>query len=407
MNANLEQAQVTALGVAMEHPDKVADIFLACKTDDFDGQYQRIAEAIHGLYLNRVDISTLAVTDEMTRRGTLGIVGGAAEIHRIAQFGFGSAEYACQVIARTAKLRRLWHIGRDVQHDAEALDGDPLAVAKRAVDGAQAVIDYIESEGDINTLTLGEFLDKDDPPYDWVIPGLMERGDRLILTGSEGLGKSVLQRQLAVCAAAGIHPFTHKRVPPVSVLYVDCENGPVKLRRALRPLVQNAMKYGDDPTRRMFIEAIPEGLDLTRAEDEMYLTRMVAGIQPALMLTGPIYRLHAKNPNDEEPARQVARVLDRCRASANCALITEAHAGHGFGHDKRPVRPTGTSLWLRWPEFGYGLRAGDNYNPDDRHVEFVAWRGDREAREWPAALQSGGRWPWSAIEVMPRTERIA
>jgi hypothetical protein len=25
------------------------------------------------------------------------------------------------------------------------------------------------------------------------------------------------------------------------------------------------------------------------------------------------------------------------------------------------------------------------------------WRGDRDTRDWPAALQRGGAWPWTAI----------
>lgn len=36
---------------------------------------------------------------------------------------------------------------------------------------------------------LHEFLNVVDPPTTWVVPGLLERGDRLIWTGTEGLGK--------------------------------------------------------------------------------------------------------------------------------------------------------------------------------------------------------------------------
>jgi hypothetical protein len=152
----------------------------------------------------------------------------------------------------------------------------------------------------------------------------------------------------------------------------------------------------------MFLEAIPEGLDLMKPEDEQWLVRVVSAIQPDLLITGPIYRLHAANPNDEETARKVAKVLDRCRAAANCALVTEAHAGHGGGQEGvRPVRPVGSSLWLRWPEFGYGLRATQNYNPEDRLVDFVPWRGDREERAWPKQLATGGAWPWRAVEDRP------
>jgi hypothetical protein len=37
---------------------------------------------------------------------------------------------------------------------------------------------------------LWEFLGTEDPPHDWIVPNLLERGDRLIWTGFEGLGKA-------------------------------------------------------------------------------------------------------------------------------------------------------------------------------------------------------------------------
>lgn len=399
MDTALDFAQATAIGVVIEHPEQAGTVFAAVRIEDFDGQYRAVAEAIHGLRLAKAEISPLSVIDEMTRRGTISRAGGAAEVHRIAGHGFGSAEYAVQVIARTSRIRRLDVTAARMHQDAEVPDADPLAIARGVIVALQAVVDGIESEGDITTPSLRDFLAVEDAPYDWVIPGLLERGDRFILTGSEGLGKSVLHRQLAVCAAAGVHPFTHRPMPPMRVLYVDCENGPSKLRRALRGLVTQARQYGSDPLDRMHLDAIPEGLDLTRPEDEMWLVRTVTALQPDLLLVGPVYRMHAKNPNDEEPARQVTRVLDRCRAAANCALVTEAHAGHGFGTGERPVRPTGSSLWLRWPEFGYGLRAADGYTPLDRVVDFVAWRGDREERAWPKQLRSGGAFPWSEVRT--------
>ena len=398
-NVAFTQAQKTALGIAITDPRQVPDIFIACKAEDFDPPFQQVAEAIQGLQGNRASIDQLSVIDEMSRRGTIGRAGGPAFVMELANWGYGSAEYACGVISRVARVRTLWRMAQRIDAETKHAEADPHAIAKLALEQAQGVIDHIEAEGDITTPRLDEFLNTSDPAHDWVIPGLLERGDRMILTGSEGLGKSVLQRQIAVATAAGIHPFSHKQIKPQTVLYVDCENGPVKLRRALRSLVQTGQQHGSDPAQRMFIESIPQGLDLTKADDEMWLVRLVSAIQPALLLTGPIYRLHAGNPNDEEPARKVAQVLDRCRVAANCAVVTEAHAGHGYGGEKRPIRPTGTSLWLRWPEFGYGMRATDNYDPHDRLVDFVPWRGDREERDWPDQLQMGGQWPWRSVNT--------
>lgn len=399
MDHALDQAQATAIGGILHRPTEAATVFTRVRVEDFDPPYRQIAEAIHGLRLEQKQVGPLPVIDEMTRRGTIGRVGGPAEVMRVSQLGFGSIDYACEVIARYARLRRLNALAGAAAAEATHPDADPHRLARIIMDGAQAVLDGIESEGDVIVPTLAEFLAGDDPEHDWVIPGLLERGDRFVLTGVEGGGKSTAQKAIAVAAASGVHPFKHHRIKPCRVLYIDCENGSVKMRRSLRPLVELGKRQGVDPGANMWVECIPQGLDLTKPEDEMWLVKLVTSIQPDLLITGPLYRLHAANPNDEQPAREVARVLDRCRSASNCALITEAHSGHGFGGDKRPVRPTGTSLWLRWPEFGYGLRPTDESTPQNRIVDFVPWRGDREARDWPRQLRQGttAGWPWEAV----------
>lgn len=395
---NLAMAQSTALGVAILYPEHAAIIFAGSRVEDFDPPYVEVAQAIHGLRLNRIPIDQLAVVDEMTRRGTLGKVGGSAFVFELVNFGYGgptAAEYAVQVITTHARRRRLWKAGAQLVQAAAADEADPLRLAQAIVAEAQGVIDSVDAEGDIHTPLLGDFLTTQDDPEDWVIPDFLERGDRLVLTGVEGGGKSVLLRQIAAMTAAGLHPFTAHEITPQRVLYVDLENGVPKLRRAFRGLAAQVGRYGVSAAQRLWVEARPSGLDLARVEDETWLVRHVAGLQPDLLVIGPAYRLHVDNPNDEAVVRCVARVLDRCRTASNCALILEAHAGHGMDGAKRQVRPTGSSLWLRWPEFGYGLRQVDDYDPAHRVMDLVSWRGDREERpSWPKQLTAGGAFPW-------------
>ena len=74
-----------------------------------------------------------------------------------------------------------------------------------------------------------------EPSDEWVIPGLLARLDRVMITGWEGLAKSTLLRQVAYCAAAGINPFNGARVSDgVRVLMVDAENSSRQSARALR-----------------------------------------------------------------------------------------------------------------------------------------------------------------------------
>jgi hypothetical protein len=247
---------------------------------------------------------------------------------------------------------------------------------------------------------LWEFIDTDDPPHDWIVPDLLERGDRLILTGFEGLGKSVLTRQLAVTIAAGVHPFfTHKSIKPHKVLFIDCENTERQSRRRFRELAEVSIKRGCRvPAGNLRLIHRPEGIDLTRRDDAEWLMERVIAHKPDVLFVGPFYRLHNANINEELPARQTVAVLDKARTTVGCALITEAHAGHGEQGKNRSVRPAGSSLLLRWPEFGFGLSPSKDPEPGRpcMDVAIKHWRGQRDQRNWPNYLTWGdpGDWPW-------------
>ena len=49
-----------------------------------------------------------------------------------------------------------------------------------------------------------EFLESEmDLSYDWLIPDLLERGERVIVVAAEGAGKTTLMRQVALMSSAG------------------------------------------------------------------------------------------------------------------------------------------------------------------------------------------------------------
>jgi replicative DNA helicase len=228
----------------------------------------------------------------------------------------------------------------------------------------------------------------------------VDRGDGMFLAGRECIPthNSTLFRQFGVTIAAGIHPFDGYEIEPKRVLVVDCENGPAHIRRKIRPLVIQAASVGHPVSdTNLWIEVRPEGLDLAADKDISWLLRRVTAIRPDVVLIGPLYRLAPRALNDDSDAAPVIATLNMIRARGACVGL-EAHAGHALGMGgRRDLRPRGSSAFLGWPEFGFGIRSSDLAEAKKvRLVDVVPWRGDRDERNWPERLKAGGEWPWSA-----------
>lgn len=251
-----------------------------------------------------------------------------------------------------------------------------------ATDGAQPVVDVPER-------LIDDFLGEPEEAYDWLIEGLLERGDRLILTAPEGLGKSTLLRQIAATAAAGVHPFTGQDLArPFRSLIVDFENSRRQVRRQLGPLRDAAGKK-----IALYVVVQPQGMNILNETDRAWLEGIIARSRPDLVTIGPVYKMADGDPNDEQATKPVALELDRLRTVYGFAVLIEHHQPYGEGA-KRPLRPVGWSGWSRWPEFGLALVG----KPEDAELDVKRWRGDRDSREWPSRLAKfGSPWPFEAL----------
>lgn len=252
------------------------------------------------------------------------------------------------------------------------------------------------ASGEVAAVTVRELLDTEDEPYDWVIPNLLERGDRFMLTGVEGMGKSVLLRQIAMCAAAGFSPFGGGKFEPVTSLIIDNENSERQIRRGMRGLAAAMKGRGDrDATQHTKVEWMGR-IDITKDLTLSRIHQTLDAVKPSLVVIGPLYRLTNGAITTDDEASPILAALDTIKARG-IAILIEAHAGHsntGAG-GTRNMRPRGSSALLGWPEFGYGLQPSS-----ERVDEYVLdrWRGDRDERAWPKYLERGGPLPWSPTE---------
>jgi replicative DNA helicase len=328
----------------------------ACRQALVAGDFYRSAHgivftAILTLMREGTPVDPLTVRDRLEADGELRGALDASYLHTLVAacpVPANGPHYARKV-RDCAVSRRLREAARRVLQlttpgEPSDVAGDAHGLTERALREFEAVRDGGLGDG-LTAQTIAEFLgeDEDADAYDWVIRGLLERGDRLILTGVEGAGKTHLLRFIAVTAAAGLHPFTLERAKPARVLFIDCENTPRHTRRKLRPLVTQAALQGVPVDEgNLWVECRPQGMDLALDKDVSWLLRQVAAVMPDIVFLGPLYRLAPRALQTDDEAAPVIAALNMVRARG-CAVVLEAHAGHATGpggrRDPRLGRP--------------------------------------------------------------------
>ncbi|KQU33541.1 AAA family ATPase [Rhodococcus sp. Leaf233] len=407
-------AEQSLLGLAMMFPDKCEIALLTVEPDDWwQWRHRDLASVIQSMLRSGLSVDPTTVLGQVTARGWIGKIDGAW-ILSLAQLAW-RPESASDLARRVRELSGRRKLSAAAQRLTQRLEsgwesGDDTDVAS-AVAEIRVACEVAESVVAEKSLpipqTMGAFLSEPDT-HDWLIPGMLERSERIVLTGAEGGGKSVLCSQLAACMAGGVHPFTADPLGNgthgIRVLVIDCENSPAQSRRRYRSVIKSvdAARQGNgysqlDWSESMFIDMRPAGIDLLGGRDVAWLEHAISSTAPDLLVLGPLYKLHHQNPSDETAARELVWVLDGLRERYGFALLTEAHAGNSADPaGDRQMRPIGSSLFRRWPEFGFGLRRAksDKGGPRAELVDVVSWRGSREERSWPQSLQHSHILPW-------------
>lgn len=395
---NAVDAEKAVIGSLLLDPSKVREVVPIVAPVDFGspvlgGLYTLITgRAATGEAVDAVTLWPAIRADEHLARN----IKSAAALHDLMQGVPTSANvtwYARQV-ADAGQSRRLHSAAQrfmQIADDGQMPAAEKLSVARKELETIAA--DYVSMD---EVPTLAEVLARPDVEPDWVIPGLLSRRDRFVLTGEEGFGKTTLFRQIMICAAAGIHPFRFTRIEPVRVLVVDAENDEDQWKAETRDMARLAATHGvRSPAETVRLHALGKRLDLTKGRDLGMVHSLLDRYPADILAIGPLYKLSPGGMNDDRDASPVLAALDSLRDRSDApAMLMEAHAGHAVGEHGRNLRPRGSSMQLGWPEFGVGL--GPDPDDDTKTVATLRrWRGTRiRSRTLPTHLRAGGDWPW-------------
>jgi replicative DNA helicase len=160
-------------------------------------------------------------------------------------------------------------------------------------------------------------------------------------------------------------------------------------------LFDAASAVGQGDPGSLYIENNLGDFDITKDRDLGYIHRVLDHNPCDILALGPLYKLIPRAIKTDDDAAPLLAALDSLR-NRGCVIITEAHAGN---ERSTSLRPVGSSAFMRWPEFGHGLRE-DTVQPGRYFID--RWRGDRDVRPFPTALYrrgDQGNVPWVAEGV--------
>lgn len=370
---------------------KASEVFSLVTVDDFDeGDRRLLAQIVErGMVDGKLEIPW--VRDEAIRLGrpSPGYVAVVASSGFTGTVGYYASRVRQESIRRAAKvaLSRGLHRLDMADEESDTVVGDVLAELAAVPTAAIS---------DDDTWTLDDIMGLVVDERSYTIPGVLRRNERLVLTGSEGGGKSVFVYQILTGAAFGVDTFSLDRVEPQRVLFLDVENNEFQARATLDRMVPALRELAPDvqPEWRSMKRRV---VNLLASQDRADVIRRIVHYSPDVLYMGTAYKLTDVTDEAHRSVRAIQSVVDRIRQEIDCSVIVEHHAGHGHMNDRNGMRPEGSSYWLRWPDFGYGMQP--LVTPDGRRLMRLSpWRGDRATdRAYPVAVRQGDVLPWVPI----------
>lgn len=305
---------------------------------------------------------------------------------------------AVERVLTTAGQRRLMSA---IREGSMALENG-VAYDLVASDMVDSLTGVSQSRGFIDeSLSPADIIAKGAAPVPWLVPKMIPAQSRTIVVAGEGMGKSMMLKQIGLKVAGGYHPFLNVGLErPVSVLAVDLENGDEVIFNAVRRITHQLSLDGVEIDEMPYRHVRWLDLDLLSRHGKGRLEKHIRQHRPDLVILGPIYQCYNRpsKMTEDEAVTHLMEFFDDMRARYGVAWLLEHHAPHASGGNKRDLRPVGSSKWIRWPEFGVNFGSKEQPKPGKPTIWDVGrFRGDRTpVPGWPEAIQWGSKFPWEA-----------
>lgn len=318
--------------------------------------------------------------------------------------------YSKNALATVAKAVQKYDPARPIIIGADTNGTEQAKVAADAVGGTVIVPDMQGAEGtDFNDQAMHYGLEDvaatfkpaaaiDElpggaDPYDWegkraphrqfIIPGWVVRGAAGLLTGQEGVGKSLIAQQMATCAALG-QSFVGLEIARVNAMYVTCEDPLDELWRRQESINAALGCTMEDLRGRLKLHSLvgelgnelatfdsSGQLTPTKRYHQLVASSLAFGAQ--LTILDNAAHMFAGNENARHDVAAFLGLIERYSITINGAAILLAHPNKAYAQGNKTGNEysgsTGWSAHVRnrlFIDYAAAPESGGPADPDER-----------------------------------------
>jgi len=191
---------------------------------------------------------------------------------------------------------------------------DPLNEYKEEINAKDGLDDVLP-------LSLPEFLNKDIPPLEYYVEGIIQKKGKGMISAAPNIGKTIFVQNMALDMVSGNTLFMNKfAVSPARVLYLDLEMGESALQERFKKMCNSrALNVSN-----LFLKYIPL-LDLLKEDNKEIIEKWLFDLNIEVLILDPLGNAWSGKENEQEQARQLTSYLNTLIERFGIAILVVHH----------------------------------------------------------------------------------
>jgi RecA-family ATPase len=196
---------------------------------------------------------------------------------------------------------------------------------------------------------------------DWLVEGVIQRGDNGVIAADPKGSKSVVTIDLAVAMALG-KPWLDFYIPRrVRTALISREDNDSTTGRRMRRVVEGRDSTMGDLRDWLYLNSRRQTKELMLDNEEHYsdLLFNLKQFRPEFVILDVFNVLHDSEENDQQEMKNILRKVTQLSSEVGCSVMLVHHFRKGGEEDSLTQRLRGSSAIAGWCEWVIGLRLLD------------------------------------------------